>query len=74
MRTYVLMREYGYMVTEHDAGRPWIVLDQRHETVQLGAGTNFFQWAAGQSPPARFTVTVDTRGSFQLRKTSGELP
>ena len=59
MRTYVPMREYGYTVTEHDPGRPWIVLDQRHERVQLGAGMNFFQWAAGQYPPARFTVTLD---------------
>lgn len=53
------MREYGYTVTEHDPDRPWIVRDQRHETVRLDAGMSFFKWAAGQYPQDRFTVELD---------------
>jgi hypothetical protein len=55
----MFVREYGYTVTEHDADRPWIVRDQRHETVRLGDGMSFFQWAAGQYPRERFTVELD---------------
>ena len=53
------MREYGYTVTEHDPDRPWIVRDQRHETVKLDYGMSFFERAAGQYPREHFTVELD---------------
>jgi hypothetical protein len=53
------VREYGYTVTEHDPERPWIVHDQRHETVRLDHGMSLFEWAAGQYPRERFTVAFD---------------
>jgi hypothetical protein len=39
----VFVQEYGYTVAEHDTERPWIVRDQRHETVQLDDGEGFFE-------------------------------
>lgn len=53
------MREYGFRLSEHDAERPWLVVDQRHETVQLADDEEFFEWAARTYPRARFTVTLD---------------
>jgi hypothetical protein len=53
------MREYGYTITEHDPDHPWIVRDQRHETVKLDHGINFFAWAAGQYPREHFTIELD---------------
>lgn len=51
--------EYGYTITEHDLGRPWIVLGQRHETVRLDDGLGFFEWAREQWPAPRWTVQLD---------------
>ena len=59
VRTYVRAREYGYTVTEHDTERPWIVRDQRHETVRLGDDVQFFEWSAARYPHDRYTVRVD---------------
>lgn len=53
------MREYGYTVTEHDPERPWVVRDQRHETVQLADDVPFFQWSTARYPRDRFTVQLD---------------
>jgi hypothetical protein len=55
----MFVREYGYMVTEHDPDRPWIVRAQHHESVRLGDGISFFEWAAGQYPRQQFTVELD---------------
>ena len=37
----MLVREYGCTVAQPDIERPWIVVDQRHETVQLDDDANF---------------------------------
>jgi hypothetical protein len=47
------LHEYGYTVTEHDAEQPWIVLNRRHETVELEEGAEFFEWAARRYPRER---------------------
>jgi hypothetical protein len=58
----VFVRDYGFTVTEHDPERPWIVHDQRHETVQLDEQANFYVWAAQHYPHDRFTVELDPWG------------
>jgi hypothetical protein len=55
----VFVREYGYTVTENDPERPWVVRDQRHETVQLADDVPFFQWSTARYPRDRFTVQLD---------------
>lgn len=42
-----------------DPDRPWIVRDQRHETVQLEDDASFCKWAASRYPRERFTVDLD---------------
>jgi hypothetical protein len=46
-------------VVEHDPDRPFIVLGQRHETIDLEDGESFNDWAAGRYPDERFTVELD---------------
>jgi hypothetical protein len=53
------MREYGYTVTEHDAERPWIVLETSHETVALADGVNFFDWVQERWPAPRWSIELD---------------
>ena len=55
----MFVRDYGYTVTEHDPQRPWIVRDQRHESVQLDDDAGFFEWSAARYPHDRFTVQLD---------------
>jgi hypothetical protein len=50
---------YGFSVTEHDDERPWIVVQQRHETIELPDDVSFHDWAGRQYPSPRFTVQVD---------------
>jgi hypothetical protein len=57
------MPRFGFTVTEHDAQRPWIVLGQDHCTVTLEDGEMFYEWAAEQFPPPRWSVQLDP---FQL--------
>ena len=40
------MPEFGFTITEHDPGRPWIVTGREHQTVRLDAGISFFDWAS----------------------------
>jgi hypothetical protein len=51
--------ECGYTVAEHHIERPWIVLDQRHETVELEDGTTFYEWAASYYAHHCYTVQLD---------------
>jgi hypothetical protein len=55
----VFVPEYGYTVSEHDPDRPWLVTDQRHETIELEDDTSFTEWAAGRYPRDRYTVELD---------------
>jgi hypothetical protein len=55
----VFVREYGYTVTEHDLGRPWIVVASEHQTVKLEDGANFFEWAHRKWPAPRWSVELD---------------
>ena len=53
------MPVYGYMLTEHDPHRAWIVLGMEHRTVTLGDGEGFFAWAHEHWPPPRWSVELD---------------
>ena len=53
------MRTYGFTIAEHDPDRPWIILDQRHETIALEDETSFTEWASQHYPRKRFTVQLD---------------
>lgn len=53
------MRQYGYTVSEHNPNRPWLVTDQRHETVELEDSTSFTEWAGSRYPRDRYTVELD---------------
>jgi hypothetical protein len=43
------VHKYSYRVSEHDPERPWIVLEQRHETIQLDHDVEFFEGSAARS-------------------------
>jgi hypothetical protein len=58
MRTS-FVSQYGFTITEHDAGRPWIVLDSGHRTITLGDEESFFQWASEKWHEPRWTVQLD---------------
>jgi hypothetical protein len=53
------MPEYRYTVTEHDPGRPWIVLGSSHGQVALPDEQSFFAWAAEEWPAPRWSVQLD---------------
>jgi hypothetical protein len=53
------MPQFGYTLTEHDPDRPWIVLGIEHQTIELVDDANFFEWAAANWPPPRWTVELD---------------
>jgi hypothetical protein len=55
----VFVREYSFTITEHDAERPWIVLETSHQTIVLDDGIEFFEWAAQRWPAPRWTVQLD---------------
>lgn len=59
MRTCVRVREVGYTVVQYDRDRPWIVVVQRHETVQLAEDEDFNAWAKARYPEPRFSVQAD---------------
>jgi hypothetical protein len=67
------VREYGYTVTEHDAERPWIVLKQRHETVELDEHVTFLEWAAAPYPRERFSVQLDPSALARKRLTAARV-
>jgi hypothetical protein len=46
------MPEYGYMLSEHDPERPWLVIGREHRTVTLDDGENFFEWARQEWRPS----------------------
>jgi hypothetical protein len=51
--------EYGYTLTNHDPGRPWLVVGRQHRTVTLEADANFFEWAHDTWPAPRWSVELD---------------
>jgi hypothetical protein len=57
----VFVRAYSYtdslsMIRD----RPWIVVEEiRRLTVELDAGENFYEWAAGKWPKPRYEVQLD---------------
>jgi len=53
------MAEYHYTVTEHDPGRPWIVLGSGRGRVTLPDDHSFFEWAREQWPAPRWSVELD---------------
>jgi hypothetical protein len=59
MRTYVRMRAFSFTVTEHNSGRPWIVIGREQRTVELEENADFFGWAREQWPEPRWTVELD---------------
>ena len=61
------MQEYSYRVSEHDPERRWIVLEQRHETIQLDHDVEFFEWSAAPYPHERYTVQLETEGQIARR-------
>jgi hypothetical protein len=55
----MFVRTWSYTVVEHDPDRPWIVLGQHRETIDLEDGASFHDWAACRYPNERFTVELD---------------
>jgi hypothetical protein len=53
------MPEFSFILTEHDASRPWVVLASEHRTVTLNDRAEFFAWAREQFPSPRWTVDLD---------------
>jgi hypothetical protein len=53
------MRRYGFQLTEHDPQKPWLILNSRHEEIELPDGASFFDWAAKHFPRERYSVDVD---------------
>jgi hypothetical protein len=53
------MTKFSCTVTEHDLKKPWIVLGTGTHTIELDAGTNFYEWARERWPHARYTVRLD---------------
>jgi hypothetical protein len=53
------MRAFAFTLTEHDAGRPWIVVGREHRTVELEDGADFFSWALQRWPKPRWTIELD---------------
>jgi hypothetical protein len=53
------MPAYSFVITEHDAERPWIVVGQERRTVTLEDGVAFSAWAHEQWPAARWNVELD---------------
>ena len=59
VRTYVPMREYGYMLTEHDPSKPWLVLGREHRSVNFEDSASFFEWGAPEWPEPQWSVELD---------------
>jgi hypothetical protein len=59
----MFVRAYGFMITEHDAERPLIVVGRKHRTVELDDVLAFYEWAHERWPPLRWTVEL---GPWQL--------
>ncbi len=53
------MPEYGFILTEHDPERPWIVVGQEQRVVWLDDRARFVEWAAEQWPAPRWTAELD---------------
>ncbi len=53
------MRRYGFQLTEHDPEKPWLIIDSRHEEIELADDESFFRWAAQNYPRERYSVDVD---------------
>jgi hypothetical protein len=53
------MLAYSFVITEHDAERPWIVVGREHRTVTLEDGVVFSAWAHEQWPAPRWSVELD---------------
>jgi hypothetical protein len=43
----------GFMVTERDQGKPWIVVGGERRTARLEDEAQFFAWAAERWPTSR---------------------
>lgn len=54
------MTEYTFWVREYAANKPWIVVDQRQETVEITDGTPFWTWALKKYPKSRFEIDIRT--------------
>jgi hypothetical protein len=50
---------YSFTLTEHDADRPWIVVNQEHLTAALEERVNFFEWANERWPAPQWRVELD---------------
>jgi hypothetical protein len=53
------MRRYGFQLTEHDEQKPWLILSQRHEEVELPGDAAFYSWIAKHYPNSRYSVDPD---------------
>jgi hypothetical protein len=50
------MTTHGYRLIEYDADRPWIVIANEQQSVDLPDAQDFGQWAREQYPGDRFKV------------------
>ncbi len=47
MRTCVRMTVYSFTLTEYDAAKPWLIVSTGRDSVELGEGESFHDWARG---------------------------
>ena len=50
---------YGFQLTEHDEKKPWLIVSQRHEEVELPDDAAFYRWIAEHYPKNRYSVDPD---------------
>lgn len=53
------MRDYGYTLSEHDPGKPWLIIRREHRTVTLEDDEQFYRWASKEWPAQNYTVELD---------------
>ncbi len=53
------MRRYGFQLTEHHEHKPWLVINSRHEEVELPDDVAFYSWIAEHYPKHRYSVDPD---------------
>jgi hypothetical protein len=53
------VRDYRYLLLEHEPDRPGMVVGVMHRTVTLADDVNFHDWAQREWPAPRWTVTLE---------------
>ncbi len=55
----MFVRSWGYTLTHKDPARPWIILETRHEIVELPDDVWFGEWRGSRWPTPEWEVELD---------------